>query len=324
MRLDNRPLLDNGIDRKLFVNRPEAEKLAAAAERHWNVLVLGERGSGKTTLLWWVRHRLKKFKIASVFVDAAVAEDAAELIGILRSRLRQEKGLPDVVKISIDPFRAREPNQLLDLIHQLGVAAPEDRRTVVIVDGMNDQAMAQTLFGRLRDELWRLPLSWLVAADIDASGAFLQPPANSFFDMTVELAPMSSQAQREMLRKRMGSESRTHTDLTLLSDGNPRRLLEAVREGVSSGRNAAEIYRARAEASQRAATLGRSHAALFLELEHLGPVSASDPKLLKRLGWTRERVVQLLKDLEREGLVKAVVNKGSEGRQRKLYAVTEK
>jgi DNA-binding PadR family transcriptional regulator len=59
---------------------------------------------------------------------------------------------------------------------------------------------------------------------------------------------------------------------------------------------------------------------LAAELAALGGASASDERLLKRLGWTRGRAVQVLKQLEEKGIVTASMRpvEGG-GRPRKVY-----
>jgi predicted ArsR family transcriptional regulator len=58
---------------------------------------------------------------------------------------------------------------------------------------------------------------------------------------------------------------------------------------------------------------------LAAELEALGWASASDERLLVRLGWTRPRVVQVMAELERGGLVDMREESTGRGRPRKLY-----
>jgi predicted ArsR family transcriptional regulator len=62
---------------------------------------------------------------------------------------------------------------------------------------------------------------------------------------------------------------------------------------------------------------------LAAELEALGPRSASDPELLARLGWTRERVVQVMRVMEKAGLLDHQFEKQGVGRPRKVYALKD-
>ena len=57
-------------------------------------------------------------------------------------------------------------------------------------------------------------------------------------------------------------------------------------------------------------------------LEVLGWVSASDERLLDRMGWTRPRVVQVMAELSEGGLVQMREESTGRGRPRKLYRLT--
>jgi predicted transcriptional regulator len=58
---------------------------------------------------------------------------------------------------------------------------------------------------------------------------------------------------------------------------------------------------------------------LLAELEARGAASASDEELLRSLGWTRPRAVQVFSELEEAGLVASETEKGPTGRPRKVY-----
>jgi hypothetical protein len=58
------------------------------------------------------------------------------------------------------------------------------------------------------------------------------------------------------------------------------------------------------------------------EIDALGWVSASDERLLDRMGWTRPRVVQVIAELESRGLVNMREENTGRGRPRKLYRLT--
>lgn len=67
------------------------------------------------------------------------------------------------------------------------------------------------------------------------------------------------------------------------------------------------------------ATPGRGASMLMAELESLGANQRSDERLLSRLGWTRTRAVQVLRELEEHGMVTSSIVKAASGRPRKLY-----
>jgi DNA-binding transcriptional ArsR family regulator len=200
-------------------------------------------------------------------------------------------------------------------------SASEDPRTILL-DNV-DPGFAQLLFGRFRDVLWQFPHRWVVAGDLDRRTQYLEQPADAFFDVIVELEELSTQDGIELLRRRaeaagdLAEASRLRELAPAIADAvperTPGRVLGAARLALLGGSlgDAGELQ-------QRAAALGRSAALLFAEVEALGPVHAGDQRLLRRLGYTRPRIVQLLKELEEGGLVVA----RPEGR-RKMYEVAK-
>lgn len=103
----------------------------------------------------------------------------------------------------------------------------------------------------------------------------------------------------------------------------PRELLHITRAALESATYAGSATQAIAELDARASALGRPAAMAYAELRSLGPVSASDPRLLDRLGWTRERAVQVLNRMEDEGVLESFTERSQRGRPRKLYRIRE-
>jgi hypothetical protein len=206
--------------------------------------------------------------------------------------------------------------ELPKLVASLKEAAPEGRR-VVLVDELSATSVGHTLFGRLRDELWQLPLTWVVAVAANEAGPLLTPPADAFFDVILRLEPLTRASQRAILEARAGNRGRRIA--AQLDEGNPRRLLALAREAVAGGVQPPVLQRALSHRDAEVSKLGRAASMLMAELESLGPTSASDEQLLRRLGWTRTRAVQVLRQLEEKGLVTSTTAKGDSGRPRKLY-----
>ena len=69
MRLRDRPLLVDGVDRHLYVERPVLEE---AVERPLlagrNVLLLGEPGAGKSTLMRRIAARLRNLELSLIHI----------------------------------------------------------------------------------------------------------------------------------------------------------------------------------------------------------------------------------------------------------------
>lgn len=69
--------------------------------------------------------------------------------------------------------------------------------------------------------------------------------------------------------------------------------------------------------------MGRAASMLVHELEASGPASASDPELLGRMGWTRQRAAQVFAQLREAGIVSASDQRGQDGRTRRVFTLTD-
>jgi len=310
--INGRPLLDSRPDQSLYVRRAHDEDLVRSAiRRYLNTLVLGPRGAGKTSFLRALAYGLRREGVPSSFVEGGTSTDAGALVELISRRVGEVSG-----RTPGSPGAKDAP--LLEAVRALHSVADPERRMVVLMDGLPSADDAHSLFGRLRDELWRLPFTWVVATDDDDRAALLTPPADAFFELVIELRPLAISQQQELLRKR------GIADVVALADqgtGNPRELLALARLVATDGSSPAALARARLKRRAEARRLGRPAEMVVAELEASGPLSASDERLLGRLGWTRERAVQVLKQLEAARLVTTSLQKGPSGRPRKLYGL---
>ena len=190
MNLSGRPLLDTEPDHQLFAGRDDELRRLVDLVRHGtNTLVIGERGAGKTTLLRQLAFVLRQENASSpAFVEGRLADSPRQFIELTRSRL----GMPPVNGDS--PFQ--DTLELPGLVATLRDAT-SDRR-VVLVDEVTPEVGA-TLFGRLRDEMWQLPLTWVVAVTEDDAAPLQTPPADAFFEAVLRLDPLSWDEQRQVL-----------------------------------------------------------------------------------------------------------------------------
>jgi hypothetical protein len=314
--LSGRPLLDNQLDAALVVGRGDViERVCAASVADLNVLLVGERGSGRTTVLRQVARQLRQRSVQAQWIDAGTALTTRQLVELVTARLLTENGPGTPAADDRWPLQ------------RLLSAPPDALPAVVLLDGVLAGA-AYGLFGTLRDELWQLPLRWIVACTDRDRATLLRPPADAFFDVVVALPPLHEEEARALVRARVPDGQLSPDALASILDlggGNPRALVSATRSLLDGSGSASpeQLVHAAREHGRRRSTLSPAAAQLVADLEASGPASASDPGLLARHGWTRSRATQLLRELLEAGLVETTTVRHGPGRPRTVYtAVT--
>lgn len=311
MRFRDRPLLVDGLDAGVYLHRPDLEsRLVDPILADRNVLLLGEQGSGKSTLLRKAASLLTSQGHPAVLVNGALAEDATGLLELVDDALslQQPRGAP-----------ARPASSgLLNAARRLRRAEP----VAVLLDGLVDPEIAYDVFGRLRDELWELRHPWAVAVRPRDSGIMRTPPADAFWAALVEIPPLDAEQTERLLRLGLDEREYRIVDRERIPIGgdHPRYVIRAAEETLAHGGAAARIE-SRNELLDQASRLGRSEAMAMSELQGLGrPVSAHDPELLERLGWSRSYAQRILSHLEGNGLLRSIPERSDRsGRPRKLY-----
>jgi energy-coupling factor transporter ATP-binding protein EcfA2 len=340
--LSGRPLRDTRRDRALFVDREQPLRAAEKTLRNGgNVLLVGSRGSGKSSLVRMIAHQLgEEDGRPSAVVDGRAAGSTSEFLALLRDQLgawptvRLSEAASTVasafVGLAHDPQVAVRPSPgetqaLLSQLRELGQSLPAEKKSVVFVDEMPSPESAHTLFGRLRDELWELPLVWLVAVDERDVGLYREPPADAFWQRVVSIPALDADSAAELLRRRLDPDQLPDSVLAQLVEaagGNPRRLIALAYDVVVEGADPASVIKRDQNVQQRISDLSEPARRLLAEVEANGAASPSDQALLTTLGWTRSRASQVFRELEQEGLVRPLERPGTRGRPRRLYEVT--
>jgi len=325
--LQGRPLYDNRADAALYVTPPEWAPIVRAIARNLNVLLVGGRGVGKTTLLRQVQFTLRgSSERVPAFVDGTVTGDPMKLASRIRDAL---VGCPGLVRsdaftnpmaaLAGDPTppAAGVSRAYYALLQSLGEAPA----ATVLLDASSSADAVYGVFGRMRDTMWQLPHTWVVAIDEDDRASALKPPADAFFDTVVTLKPTSTNALADLLARRTPeASSSTLARVAALAHGNPRVALRALGNAEVNDSDPAVGLTARALLLDRASSLGRPYGMLMAELLDRGQASPSDDALQRTLGLTRPRLTTLLRDLLEQRLVVAHVEKPEgPGRPRTVY-----
>ena len=331
MELPARPLLASALDARLFVDRKaELETLERNAESRLNSLVVGPPGIGKTSLLHQLERRLDSHaELEPIFVDGAGrAASPEELLSLINYRLDEDRARFAYIGEAMQTAGRRPPRtgteQLLAALRTVREAlAARERRTVLIVDELPSGETAHALFGQLRDELWSLPATWVVAARTSEQAAYLRPPASAFFESVVTVEPLPEKAAMQLLKKRTADaeiDGGLLREIAGAADGQPALLILLARQTLLEGRSLNDAQGAQDERMQRAKQLGDAASRLVAYIEANGPVSASDVRMLSELSWTRGRATQVLRQLEQTGLAEVSNERVGSGR-RKIYTL---
>jgi hypothetical protein len=321
LELRNRPLLDTLVDADLYVAREEARRLRSALDHGLNTVILGERGFGKTTLLRQTARELRDRERPSLFVNVDYAEDAQ---GILEAVSKAAAEPSTDGQLHLDVLEAvAGDGSAIDRVRALAASEPQDPPLVLLLDDVHAEA-GHELFGRLRDALWQVPFTWIATT---GERALLTPPANAFFEQTFTLKPMAVGQIAQLLHLRLGDNVNRlgqAAEIAYASEGSPRRALELAREVIVERQSLAEILTNRSQREAYASTLGRPASMLLTEIEQLDrPVYGADEELLTSMGWTRNRAVQVLGELEAAGLLTSYPGRGPAGGRVKLFTVTD-
>lgn len=321
MELTSRPLLATQRDQALFAGRDwELEKITRDLRRGFNVVVEGDRGSGKTSLLralMWTHHNdEQRDGSIRVYVRVAGLSDVAAVLNRVIDVIEGQETPPDRRRNAAEALRE------LAARRELGPVC-------VLLDDVDPQVGNQ-LFGLLRDELWETGVQWVVTANTNDSKTLRRPPADAFFETMLRLDPLSPDVAFDLLNRRLALvrvgdrlEGRSRDVIEVLAGkgGQPRELLERARH-VDENNDPESVLAAGNAIRQVLATLSQPANKLYSEIRHRDPISASDEDVQDRMGWTRPRLIQVLGELERAGLVESYRQpRRGPGQPKKMFRV---
>jgi hypothetical protein len=335
--MPSQPLAQSQADQRRFTDRrSETDAILRAVAASQPVLVLGERGSGRTSLLNHVAWRLARQKEPrpAVIVNGELANTPSQLLGILVARVQRlaEPGgsrtrwIEDLQALSMPdgPFgQVAQPAIVIELVDLLAERLGALEHPVcLMVDGIAP-TVAHGVFGGLRNELWALAgVAWVVAGDSGAETLYLEPPADAFFEHTIRLGPLTDSDAAKLLRAHVPELTATEIERAVaVAEGNPRRLLRAAAD-IQAG--TAPVRSSAGKVKEQAAAVGGPLAGAIVEyLAANGPTGASDERMLRQIGASRQRASQLMHELESAGLLETIESRepGRRGRPARRFGL---
>ena len=295
--LSRRPLTASARDQRFFIPSPELDHLRGGVKLGLNVHVGGGPGSGKTTLLRRIEH---EFDDRAVFVRAEPSSTVSTLLAEVARAIRH----PTDYFPSGGPSDTELDVRYLEAVLSLAIDSwgdESERPAVVLVDGAIREHL-HVLFGRYRDALWELPLTWIVASRL----ASPPRPADAFFDRSIQLDPWPIGRIQRLIETRMpdwSAEWCADVAATLGPATPTQALLDL--QSLALGGDQTALIAALADDRSQVAELPDRLRKFYAALCQAGPTHAGDEWLLETAGVTRSRVVHWLKELEALGLVEA-------------------
>ncbi len=323
--LGQRPLTASDADSELFADRnTELQRVCRALDLGLNVYIHGPPGSGRTSFL----RQVERHASAAKYVRLQGAHTFDERLEQFERVITDSSALPrerrNPLADALGQFASTQYKVVADPLRYLKAALrsyPEPSGHLLLVDDL-DKDGCHEFFGKLRDDLWELPIRWVVSG----SSAHLEPPADTFFDAVIELEPFDLDGLQDLVDRRAASGSeaeglllrlRAEPAIESIAPSTPRHALSIIRDLYLSEDLEAATHRL-AEQSAARARLSATAARVLDAFVHHGPTHAGDERLLAEVGVSRSRVVQVLAELEADGLVTA-----QRSGRRKLYAATK-
>ena len=296
-----------------------------------NVYVHGPRGIGRTSFLRQIERGRPEARYARLHGFDTLTERLDEVERRLTEQRVLSRQGPNPLVLAGQAFTGTRLVVAEDPFQHLRAAASEPSEpsepsdqppSLVLLDDL-DKSSIHEIFGRWRDSVWEIPLQWVVSG----TSSHLDPPADTFFDVVVELQRFDFDGLQELVRRRAESgtpeerrvlQQMCDSALATIAPCTPRQALSVIRDLYLSDdleRETSQLKELHSARSRLKATPTRVLDALGI----YGPTHAGDEQLLAEVGVTRSRVVQVLAELEAEGLVTA-----ERVGRRKLYSAYPK
>ncbi|WP_196189450.1 AAA family ATPase [Conexibacter sp. W3-3-2] len=302
-----RPLRPTRADQALYVPRGIEQDLAEHLRLGRNLLITGAPGSGRTTLLAHLAHQDQDRRWTQITAEACRTPAALLLVALqaLRGPL-DSRELHDLSELSEQLVGPAVTARLLDEIAD--TLAAETAQRVLAVDGIRTQ-VGHSLFGSQRNDVWNLPLTWILTCTPGQTTHLLAPPADAFWDARATIPDLTDDQATQILARR----DRPAPTPTRGPAPRTPRLLLAGAFGLPLPPTPTDPVAA-----------DDQHRVVLDWITAHGPVSASDPDLQNALGVRRGRLAQILAALRDSGDLTATRTPDPQtGRSRVLHAIAD-
>lgn len=242
------------------------------------------------------------------------------------------KSFPITLKGNIAYVRKDENYEnLVDILERI-VRTLRDRNFHIFVmiddsDKINSK-LIWDVFRMLRETLWGLRISLIMAVLPEQVSEMTKPPLDQFFPYQVKMKSYDQIKTRELITKRAGFtkqkielENDVLARLVTGTNGNPRSIISVMKRVLESTKEPSKITEKSIEeiASSTLSELSSIERSVLNYLTNSSPVSASSEDFYKSLGVTRSRLAQILNELRKGGLIESV----KVGRKAKYYVKTK-
>jgi Cdc6-like AAA superfamily ATPase len=348
-KLSFAPLLPIKLDMDLFVDRKEEETIVSKAiANNQHVLVLGRRGAGKTVLLNRILYTHSAYK-NMLLVQATpliLKSKPTDIIQLLMFQLHKEmqtrptervkellKSITRSINMSYIGWEMSSGSlesqgvadyELLDRFQNMLISLWEKHLKVIfLLDDLDKNVEGfLTFFGQLRDYLWRTRAIFVATGNLEKKGLYLQPPLDSFFDVVMELKPLSYNNLRKIILRRSSKDTFLEEHLRgiyQMSCGNPREAIRLAQITLNRHLSARELLKITEAETKIMEGMNSQEKAVVQYLAKQGSSCASDKDFQRVLGITRSRLTQILLKLKKKG----VLTTFKEGRKQ-FYEVPNK
>ena len=174
--LGQRPLTASDADHVLFADRrSELKRVIQALDLGLNVYVHGPPGIGRTSLLYQLERTQPRTRYVRLGGLGSLSERLNEIERAVRDvGVLHRTGSSPLFELPLQRLVAPQVEVATDPLRNLREAAADSQQDgvqVLLIDDLASVA-AHELFGRWRDDMWQVPLQWVLGLSLGVGCRF--------------------------------------------------------------------------------------------------------------------------------------------------------